>query len=80
LTRHLIGVAGLVAILAVAAPSAGSGDDATGSSALQAELDALLSEIQDSVEHGPDPFSDGTEPDLLVLSSANVQGEIAPCG
>ena len=47
--------------------------------ALQAELDAMLREL-----HGDwgseDPFLDGRPPDLLVVTSADVRGEVAPCG
>ena len=52
----------LVGTLAFAGDPPGDGD-----ADLQAELDALLGEIMDSVEHGPDPFADGTEPDLVIL-------------
>jgi hypothetical protein len=47
--------------------------------ALQAELDAMLREL-----HGDwgseDPFEGGRPPDLLVVTTSDVRGEVAPCG
>ena len=73
----------IVAILYVAVPGAvraqesASADSAQ--AALQAELDAMLREL-----HGDwgssDMFEDGRPPDLLVVSTSDVRGEVAPCG
>ncbi len=48
--------------------------------ALQAELSAILGEIEESQEVGADPFAGGAKPDLVILTSANLGGEVAPCG
>ncbi|MBZ0268691.1 hypothetical protein K8I85_11085 [bacterium] len=47
---------------------------------LEAELAEIMNEILESAESGSDPFADGAVPDLVVLSSANIAGEVAPCG
>ncbi|GJM45212.1 MAG: hypothetical protein DHS20C21_20540 [Gemmatimonadota bacterium] len=69
-----------VVLGALTVPLAVGGQGASDQAALQAELDALLGEILESVEEGPDPFADGAEPDLLILSTSDTQGEVAPCG
>jgi hypothetical protein len=61
----------LMLIAAGDPPRNGSGAD------LEAELDALLREI----EGGPYPMLDpGAAPDLVIASTRQVLGELAPCG
>lgn len=69
-----VAVTGLAAWASAQEPS--PADSST--SSLESELDALLREIgrAESVES----FGEHQRPDLLVLSTQTVQGEIAPCG
>jgi hypothetical protein len=57
---------------------AGSADPDSAKATLQNELGSLLREI----ERPPavDLFEDGRRPDLVVLSSQSVMGEVTPCG
>jgi hypothetical protein len=47
--------------------------------ALEKELEAYLRELE-GLPPDDDPFAAGLAPDLLVLSTADVRGEVAPCG
>ena len=74
--RNLKRLASLIllplAVLAAGDPSAAD-DDA----ALEAELDALFREIGD----GPIPMLEPRRvPDLVIASTRQVLGELAPCG
>jgi len=65
----------LLPLLLIAAgdPPSDAGDDG----ALQSELDALFRELGGSEVPMLDP---GVAPDLLIVSTRQVLGEIAPCG
>ncbi|MFN8177007.1 MAG: hypothetical protein U0167_03735 [bacterium] len=43
------------------------------------ELEKLRHEVQRPTEE-EDPFASGTLPDFVLLSTTDVEGEIAPCG
>ena len=45
----------------------------------QSELEQLRREVQRPVD-SEDPFEDGRVPDLVLLSTTDVNGETAPCG
>lgn len=47
-------------------------------STLEVELEALLAEIDRAKP--VDLFADGRDPDLVLLSSNSVLGEVTPCG
>ena len=72
----------LAAVAAFSVSVPGHAQDAAADSAraaLQAELDALLQEL--GTEAGSDPFlEEGRVPDLVVVSTHTVVGEVAPCG
>jgi hypothetical protein len=77
-------VAGVCAavVLAVACgvvPAGGQAPADSSRESLQAELDALMREI-----HGDrgedDAFAGGRSPDLVVVTSSDVAGEVGPCG
>ena len=76
--RHWAGLALMIVLAAVLSPSAGDGEEPDLS--LQAELAKILGEILESEDDGHNPFESGAIPDLIVLGSANVSGEVAPCG
>ncbi|MCA9752891.1 MAG: hypothetical protein KC591_11920 [Gemmatimonadetes bacterium] len=65
--------------LAAGAQTPGPGSADSTSEDLQAELDALLREIHGDW-HATDPFEDGRRPDLIVVSTSDTHGEVAPCG
>jgi hypothetical protein len=44
-----------------------------------AELERLRREVQRPVE-ADDPFENGVVPDFVLLSTTDVEGEVAPCG
>jgi hypothetical protein len=44
-----------------------------------AELERLRREVQRPAEED-DPFQSGAVPDFVLLSTTDVEGEIAPCG
>ena len=80
---RLAPIAVITAVLCAAVPGAvraqGSASADSAQAALQAELDAMLREL-----HGDwgsaDIFEGGRPPDLLVVSTSDVRGEVAPCG
>ena len=55
-----------------------AGDETGTDASLEAELRTLLDRI--GTEEPVDPFTDGRRPDLAVLSSNSVLGEVGPCG
>lgn len=70
-----------VSIALVAAPlAAGAGDAApdSGSAALGDQLDALYREIGGAA--APEMLAEDAHPDLIVVSTHSVLGELAPCG
>jgi hypothetical protein len=69
----------LGAVLLAALPLRGD-DGATDDvrAQLEAELEALLTEIERPASL--DPFEAGRSPDLIVVSTQSVLGEVAPCG
>lgn len=74
----------LAAALAVAGtiPGTARADDDADRAALQAELDALLGEIRHAPEEEPSLAErlEGVVPDIVVLCSSDVRGEVTPCG
>lgn len=65
----------LWALLLLVTPAAADDTD----EALQAELDAILREL--NADWGSeDVFVGGRKPDLLVVSTTDVRGEVGPCG
>ena len=79
MNRVLVSLAVAIALGSAAVVSVRA-DAKSDRAALQAELDALLGEINDSVERGTDRPFEGGEADLVLLSSAEVRGEYTPCG
>jgi hypothetical protein len=47
--------------------------------ALRQELEALMRELEGEPQQ-EDPFRDGTPPDLVIVSSTDVLGELKACG
>jgi hypothetical protein len=74
LAAAVLGVA--TATLPVLAQTGAPGD--SGRAALEAELDRMLAHLE-PVEQ-VDPFAAGRRPDLIVVSTATLRGETAPCG
>ena len=74
-------VARLIAAIALAAlaPLGARAEEAAAPS-LEEELAELLGEILASEDEGHNPFEAGAVPDLVLLGSSNVAGEVAPCG
>jgi hypothetical protein len=72
----------LLGALLAASPAVegqGGGGAVASDPELDAELRAFLAELE-APRFTDDPFAEGRVPDLVVLSSADVQGEVAPCG
>lgn len=81
MNRFLVSLAAAVVMVVVCPGSSRSGADAD-RAALQAELDKLLDEIVSTSEDGTSIGArlEGRVPDLVMLCSAEVRGEVAPCG
>lgn len=73
LSRRLLAV--LAVLTAVAVPSARGQEELS----LEEELERLKAEIHRETPTD-DPFAEGRVPDLVVLSTTDVAGEVAPCG
>lgn len=76
--RVLAGLTSILWLLPLAGVTLAAGDAERPS--LEAELAEIMNEILESADAGSNPFDDGLQPDLIVLSSANIAGEVAPCG
>lgn len=76
--RHWAWLWPVIVLAAVLPPTPGDGGEPDPS--LKAELAKILGEILESEDEGHNPFESGAIPDLIVLGSANVVGEVAPCG
>ena len=59
----------------LAAPGAPAQEE----SSLEDELERLRAEVVRDVPDD-DPFAEGRVPDLVILSTTDVGGEVAPCG
>jgi hypothetical protein len=77
--RVLAGLTSILWLLPFASLALAADGDAEQPS-LEAELAEIMNEILESAEGGSNPFAEGVVPDLVVLSSANLAGEVAPCG
>ena len=77
--RFLVSLAVTVAVGFLLPAPVRSGDTAADRAKLKKELDALMGEILDSTEDGAVKTPEGA-PDLVILGSADVRGEVAPCG
>jgi hypothetical protein len=76
----LLGGALLLLSGSVRAQTSPAGADADSArAALERELADFAIELETDVRLD-DPFADGSRPDLVLLSTAEVFGELAPCG
>ena len=80
-TSRATAVALAAGLLLTSAPAAPAQDAAADSAraALQRELEAMAVGLDDE-RPTDDPFAEGRTPDLVILSSAGVYGELAACG
>jgi hypothetical protein len=79
--RKILVLLGIATAAGTLVPVPSWSDAEADRAALQAELDALMGEILEASEDGTALF-DGADgvPDLVVLSSSDVRGEVSPCG
>lgn len=76
--KQLSATAGtILVLLAVASSFPALGQDAP--EPLDEELAAILAELE-MPQYTDDPFAQGRIPDLVIVSSTDVRGEVAPCG
>ncbi len=60
-------------------PAIHAGSRADSADALQRELDAFRRDLS-AASNAPDYFTEDRAPDLVVVASTDVHGEIEPCG